>query len=436
MMAPATLQVLADWVVTFAIHSTCVLGLALLVARSLRWRHVAWQEKLLAFSLWAAIPSATLQLALGAPPVALTLRALPPAGEGVPSGAALAGSDLLDPTPLAAAAAPAWSFVEVLAWAALSGAALGLGWLLWLLVRSLRVLRARVPETDGRVLAAAAAVAGAFGLRHSPHVSRSAAIVTPIAFGCLRPEVCLPARARSLDDQALRAMLAHEVAHLRRRDPAAMWLAAALQALFWWQPLLHCVRRRWAHLVELRCDAEAAARSSATAVARCLLDVAAWHEPARRLPLAAALGMAARPSALRLRVEAALQGAAAGSPSRGRSLGLRAASLVALTMTAPGVDSTALSPSAESVLAPLPVVEVAAAVSPRATLQMLEAEREALLAELAGLRAEAARSTLRDELDPLLEALSQSLARVQQKCQRLGALIDRRSTESTPPKPR
>ena len=69
-------------------------------------------------------------------------------------------------------------------------------------------------------------------------------------------------------------MLGNELAHLRRADPAWMWLGAWLQALFPWQLLLAASRRQWSRVVELRCDAEAAQHTSATAVARCLIEVA------------------------------------------------------------------------------------------------------------------------------------------------------------------
>jgi hypothetical protein len=169
--------------------------------------------------------------------------------------------------------------------------------------------------------------------------------LTPIAFGLLQPEICLPARAANMEPASLRAMLSHELAHLRRWDPAWMWLAALVQALCPWQLLLPVVRRRWSRVVELRCDAEAAARTSPTAVARCLLEVAEWLRPGSPAP-AVALGMAARPSALRERVEAAL---AATHPPAPRPLlrgALAGASLAALTLAAPGLHQSAPMPSA------------------------------------------------------------------------------------------
>lgn len=361
--------VAANWLLTFAIHSTCILGLALALSHALRDRWIALQERLLRLSLWAAVVSTTLQLTCAptALPLSLTSNdenvvAVAPAGTvfgigadvGFDGDARHAGGPItlqpLAPMPhdakVATDAGGAFRFAELSNWplttwltvlAAIFGGA-GALWLLRTHHRLRAILRRREPETDGRTLAAAASAAGAIGLRQSPHVSRSDEILTPIAFGLLRPEICLPRRASALPDDELRAMLAHEIAHLERRDPVWMWFAAGLQAAFPWQFLTVFVRRRWTHLVELRCDAVAAAQTSPTVVARCLLDVAEWLRPAKPIaPLA--LGMAARPSALRRRVDAALRRGAAGRFGRGWSIALSGLSLSALTFVAPGVQS-------------------------------------------------------------------------------------------------
>ncbi|MCA8977033.1 MAG: hypothetical protein KDC98_20090 [Planctomycetes bacterium] len=437
-MGAFSVPVFADWLVTFAIHSTCALGMAAALSLVMRRRWLVWQERMLRFSLWVALLSSSLQVAFATTPLSLSLRpdlaAVEPvsiAGE-LPSPADLAAI----PGPALATSAPGWwSSAEVLASIALGLALLGGLWLLRTYGRLRRVLRNREPETDGRCLAIAADVARSLGLRQSPHVSRSQQILTPIAFGCLRPEICLPVRAASLDDEALRAMLAHEVAHLRRLDPAWMWLVAGLNALFPWQPLLALVRRRWSHLVELRCDAIAAGQTSPTAVARCLLDVAGWLRPGQQVPTVA-LGMAARPSALRRRVEAALHEAAAGRVNRPLSVAFSGLSLATLTFAAPGVDSTPMASGPEPAAITLPVEIRPAggsmsAASLRVTVTQLEGERAALLDELDRLRREVRQSPLRPELDPLLALLERSLDGVQSQLQRLHALIDRRAARES-----
>ncbi|MEZ6037612.1 MAG: M56 family metallopeptidase [Planctomycetota bacterium] len=329
-----------EWLGTYALHSTVVLAVTWLVTRTMRGRGLGLQDALLRQALWLPLLSATVQLAVvgsfwslaGAAPVLElatvdvvevdTAFALAPASAAAPAVFPEAAS-----TPLPKA---------LIVFAVLGLASLiGVGCLARMWWRLRRVLATRRPETDGRVLAIAAQMAGELGLRQSPMVSTAAAIDTPIAFGMLRPEVCLPARAAQLDEESLRAMLAHELAHLRRGDAAWMWTAAWLQAMFPWQLMLLPVRRSWARVVELRCDAEAAQRTSPTAVARCLIEVAEWLRPQPRAAIA--LGMAARPSALRERVEAVLERADAPRPARALAFAAALLSLTTMTVAAPGL---------------------------------------------------------------------------------------------------
>jgi hypothetical protein len=314
----------------------------------------------------------------------------------------------------------------------------GACWFLRMHLRLRAVLHSRTPETDPRVLSTASHVARQLGLRQSPGLSRSERLATPIAFGWLRPEICLPVRAHELSDPSLRAMLAHEVAHLRRHDPAWMWLAAGLQALFPWQPLLLVVRRRWARLVELRCDAIAAAHSSPTAVARCLLDVAEWLRPRPAVPIVA-LGMAARPSALRERIEAALRPHAIGATRRGWSSAFAGLSLSALTLMAPAVQTASpaelspVLPRARTADAPMPASSRSAELREAAAL--LDQEYATVVAEVARVRADLAGRRDAKELEQLVSMLSHRLLVVERLRTHLEELLDRRDAVS-PLKPR
>lgn len=426
-MTAATLDLAAGWLGTFALHSTGVLAFAWLLTALLRRRAAGFQERVLRFSLWAALPSATLQCLLLGSPLGFSL----PQAPGAPAtlAAAPAGADLAavpGPAPVADLAASAK--IDLASAVVLAAAAAAAGGLLWLLRARLRLgraLRHRRPETDPRVLAIAAEVARELGMRQSPQLSRSAGLGTPIAFGWLRPEICLPPRAGELGDAPLRALLAHEVAHLRAGDPAWMWGAAVLQALFPWQVLLLAVRRRWAHLVELRCDAVAAGHSSTTAVARCLLDVAEWLRAPSGVP-AVALGMAARPSALRERIEAVLQGR---GPHRARplpSLLFGALSLSSLTFAAPGVQT-----AAPAGLPPLPGAPADRPVPPAGrAFALLDDEYAELVAEAAALRQELAGRPRSPELEQLAATLSQRLLVLERLRARLRAALDRSSPEA------
>jgi beta-lactamase regulating signal transducer with metallopeptidase domain len=73
--------------------------------------------------------------------------------------------------------------------------------------------------------------------------------------------LCLPVWCLDLSDDEARAVLGHELAHLRRRDPAWRLIAAVMNALLWPQVLNRLAVHRLHLLAELACDAAAAAPS-------------------------------------------------------------------------------------------------------------------------------------------------------------------------------
>jgi beta-lactamase regulating signal transducer with metallopeptidase domain len=77
----------------------------------------------------------------------------------------------------------------------------------------------------------------------------------PLLLGLLRPKIVLPAdfeQRYTPPEQAL--IVAHEQAHLQRGDIYAQALAAAMQVLFWFNPLVHLAAARFRYDLELACD--------------------------------------------------------------------------------------------------------------------------------------------------------------------------------------
>lgn len=416
----------ADWLGTFVLHSTCALAFALLVSLVLRDRSIVIQERLLRLALWLPFVSATAQQFGVGRVWAVAWRDAPmPVATDLSNQAALFATQLTSlnasPVDTEQGFEVAWSWI-VLGLVTCS-ALLGLRWLWRSHAQLRRVLVAREPVVDARVLTVAATVARSLGMLRTPQLSSSATLATPIAFGWLRPEICLPQRATSMADGSLRAMLAHELAHLRRGDPAWMWFAATLQAVMPWQPLLWIVRSRWSRLVELRCDAIAARETSPAAVARCLLDVAEWLRP--RSPVqVVALGMAARPSALRARVEAALSARPEGRSTVAGAIVCSLGLLLTLTFAAPGVarDGELRAPFA---LAELDV-EAAEPGTLAFALSMLDREHQELRQTAAQLLRDA------DPDDPTFQRLAalckQRFARLERLRERLQTAIERRDS--------
>lgn len=474
----------AGWLVSTAVHSLSWAVLALSIGWWLGRRALPLQELLLRVALLAGLCSGTGQWLLGGPWQALPAVALV-AEAALPSpalpGGALAPLPMAAPAPTAAlprrlgesparpwagapsAAAPGTGLrlqgandaaaaafhlrTDVLVVGSAAGmAVLGLLWfrsarrLLW------RRLRHRWPETDGRVLTIAAAVAHDLGMAQTPQLSRSEGLDSPVAFGLVRPEVCLPQRVHELGDEELRALFGHELAHIRRGDAFWLLLGALLQALFPWHLWSLLVRRRLCAIAELRCDTVAARSSSSVAVARCLVQVATWVT-ARRLPIGA-LAMAARPSLLRQRVEHALAERAERSLPRALlTVGLIA--VVALfTAAAPGVRRLAPTAvdgrsAARAVAEPAvpadaaaaavrrsPAPAPAAAPAPGAFDAAWQQDLRDLQSEAALVRRECVGSDDEDLLR-LLDLLEVRLAAMVQAGERLEAEIARRQYEAT-----
>ena len=127
----------------------------------------------------------------------------------------------------------------------------------------------------------------------------------PMAWGVMRPRVLLPAEAADWDETRLRAVLLHEMAHIKRGDAAVRWLAQLSCALHWFNPLVWFAASRLRVESERACDdlvLTNGVRSSD--YAKHLLHVATTLAPAR-MTQACGLTMAL-PSALEGRLLAVL----------------------------------------------------------------------------------------------------------------------------------
>lgn len=76
---------------------------------------------------------------------------------------------------------------------------------------------------------------------------------SPAVCGFFSPTVLLP--DMELSEEQLRHILRHELFHFANRDAWLELVFAVFQALFWWNPLLYPVRKRFFYFLELRCDA-------------------------------------------------------------------------------------------------------------------------------------------------------------------------------------
>ena len=367
-----------------------------------------------AFLLVAVVPLPRLAWdeALSAPPALSTEapdRTPPtePLDPAVRIATLLSTIDALVPTvePPSTAPAQPQPVVATFPWARIAAFTyLGLGALL-LLRTALGALRLRWLLRSTR--AGPQELARAAGLPSGARLCITDRPLRPFCAGIRRPVVVLPGDllAPARRAQAL-AVLRHEAAHLRARDPLAQLLLALLAAplglhpLFWW--LCRDVRFQ----SELLADDAAAGFAGAGAYARSLLELAEGTNPA--FAAAGTVPVFHRPSEFFRRIQMLLQrqGRLSPAPSRARRAlhTLAACTLVAATGSLLGVPLVAQDPT------PAPA-------ELRDQNQRLRAELDALRAELQQLRASLDQGTKRDS-----DATTHELARdfMQDRMGRLG----------------
>lgn len=135
------------------------------------------------------------------------------------------------------------------------------GTLLLLLLAVLRVaafrrLIRRAEPAPQDVLEMVSDAAKKIGLSAPPQTSMVHRCMSPMVWCAVRPRLLLPRELWSdLDDIGRRAVVMHELAHLRRRDHWVLWADSIVGSLYWWHPLVWFVRRRMQMEAEYCCDA-------------------------------------------------------------------------------------------------------------------------------------------------------------------------------------
>ena len=76
----------------------------------------------------------------------------------------------------------------------------------------------------------------------------------PMAWGLLRGQIMLPAEAVDWSEEQVDAVLLHELAHLRRRDPLSLLAAHLVRSIYWFHPAVWAVAWRLRVERERACD--------------------------------------------------------------------------------------------------------------------------------------------------------------------------------------
>ncbi|MBN2311866.1 MAG: M48 family metalloprotease [Candidatus Hydrogenedentes bacterium] len=118
--------------------------------------------------------------------------------------------------------------------------------------RSMFAVRRDAPEFVTR---ATAELARQFGVR-APEVSVVEGAGSPLFWNLGKPRLILPsALVAFLERGRMNGVIAHELAHLKRRDHWVRWIEMVAGCVWWWNPVYWIARRQLRESAELACDA-------------------------------------------------------------------------------------------------------------------------------------------------------------------------------------
>jgi len=215
----------------------------------------------------------------GAEGFVLPLSAAGPRSGGAPGSAAIEvpvprrgeaarvdgpAADVIHASPLAPPGPPTpWLAWVVCGWGAGAVLLLAIG---WRRSRRCRTLLEHAATGSPQLQREVEDLAARLRLRRVPDVRVVDANVSPFVLavggGWRRPGavVVVPrALLARLDAEEVRAVLAHELAHLAGADHWVRRLEVLVAALHWWNPVAHWMRACLRHLEEIRCDSRAVA---------------------------------------------------------------------------------------------------------------------------------------------------------------------------------
>ncbi|HEX4964734.1 MAG TPA: M56 family metallopeptidase [Thermoanaerobaculia bacterium] len=178
----------------------------------------------------------------------------------------------------------------------------------------------------GNLEATVHGLANRLGISRAVRLLESAAVPVPAVIGWLRPVILVPASTLAgLAPRQLEAVLAHELAHVRRHDYLVNLLQAAVETLLFYHPAVWWVSSQVRRERENCCDDLAVAVcGDRLGYARALVDLEGLRSPR--------LAMAADGGSLRDRVRR-LAGVPEGRPRRSWMAGVLALSLLPAGLT-------------------------------------------------------------------------------------------------------
>jgi beta-lactamase regulating signal transducer with metallopeptidase domain/predicted nucleic acid-binding Zn-ribbon protein len=226
-----------------------------------------------------------------------------------------------------------WPFfrsVLLAAWAVGTGAAIAM--ILLSLARVNRLRRTGDELRDASWRELARSLGSRLGLAAPVRLIVHDAVRTPMAGGVWRPAIFLPASALTWSDEQRAVVLAHELAHVRKRDPLRLVAARLAVAVYWFHPLAWLAARQSSVAREQACDAAVLAIGTRPSIyARVLLEFA---ESITARPLRLAALPIVEPSLLEVRLMEILKSDPRRAPRSRVLLPLSLAATATLTIAA------------------------------------------------------------------------------------------------------
>lgn len=118
---------------------------------------------------------------------------------------------------------------------------------------------------DRTIIATAREIGRDIGLSRTPRIWQAEVLTVPALIGFVRPTILLPIEfLSSATQEDIRMVLAHELAHVRRRDLGWSWVGVFLRSVFFFHPLAWFAWREAQAADEAACDAIAIDRLGVT----------------------------------------------------------------------------------------------------------------------------------------------------------------------------
>ena len=249
-----------DLIATLLLHSVWILALAALLVRASdavvpsRWRHglaclgIAGAVVALACLGWSMTRDPAAQMIQAN--VAAVTAATPMPSSWLPTATTAPGANVITPTAMASGAW-SWNAITVVIWL-LGVLAIG-GWhgLAWLRIRRICRRSAPMPASFDALLSDCL---GSMRLSTRIRIRVTTASIGWCVIGWVRPVVLVPATLLNLPQDQFRALLLHELAHVRRHDWLINGALVICETLWFFHPAMWWLGRRIRKEREALCD--------------------------------------------------------------------------------------------------------------------------------------------------------------------------------------